>query len=178
MRVCYTISVYKIMFEIITLVILILSIVIHEVSHGYAANWLGDPTARLAGRLSPNPFLHIDPVGSVLVPAVLYITNAHFLLIRIISVTSGGGKLLLRVQVHFPIYSLLASLRYSFDFQSLLISLPISQKCLGMSFSSIFCLLFSTPFLFHLLMVRRLSHHSYRLGLHRNTALLQHIWRT
>ena len=79
MRVCYTISVYKIMFEIITLVILILSIVIHEVSHGYAANWLGDPTARLAGRLSPNPFLHIDPVGSVLVPAVLYITNAHFL---------------------------------------------------------------------------------------------------
>ena len=67
------------MFEIITLVILILSIVIHEVSHGYAANWLGDPTARLAGRLSPNPLLHIDPVGSVLVPAILYITNAHFL---------------------------------------------------------------------------------------------------
>jgi Zn-dependent protease len=67
------------MFEIITLIILILSIVIHEVSHGYAANWLGDPTARLAGRLSPNPLLHIDPIGSVLVPALLYISNAHFL---------------------------------------------------------------------------------------------------
>lgn len=67
------------MFEIITLLILILSIVIHEVSHGYAANWLGDPTARLAGRLSPNPFLHIDPIGSVLVPAVLFISHAPFL---------------------------------------------------------------------------------------------------
>lgn len=67
------------MFEIITLAILILSIVFHEVAHGYAANWLGDPTARLAGRLSPNPLLHIDPIGSVLVPTVLYMTSAPFL---------------------------------------------------------------------------------------------------
>ena len=74
----YTIE-YKAMFEIITLVILILSIVIHEVSHGYAANWLGDPTARLAGRLSPNPLLHIDPIGSVIFPAVLFLTHAPFL---------------------------------------------------------------------------------------------------
>lgn len=67
------------MFEIITLTILILSIVLHEVAHGYAANWLGDPTARLAGRLSANPLTHIDPVGSVLIPAVLYIMHAPFL---------------------------------------------------------------------------------------------------
>jgi Zn-dependent protease len=67
------------MFEIITLVILILSIVIHEVSHGYAANWLGDPTARLAGRLSPNPLLHIDPIGSVIFPAILFLSHAPFL---------------------------------------------------------------------------------------------------
>jgi Zn-dependent protease len=67
------------MLEIITLAILILSIVFHEVAHGYAANWLGDPTARLAGRLSPNPLLHIDPIGSVLVPAVLYMISAPFL---------------------------------------------------------------------------------------------------
>lgn len=67
------------MLEIITLVILILSIVLHEVAHGYAANWLGDPTARLAGRLSANPLLHIDPIGSVLVPGVLYLTGASFL---------------------------------------------------------------------------------------------------
>ncbi len=65
--------------QIITLAILILSIVLHEVAHGYAANWLGDPTARLAGRLSPNPLLHIDPLGSVIIPAILFLTGANFL---------------------------------------------------------------------------------------------------
>jgi Zn-dependent protease len=65
--------------EIMTLIILILSIVFHEVSHGYAANWLGDPTARLAGRLSANPLLHIDPLGSVIIPAILFLTGSPFL---------------------------------------------------------------------------------------------------
>lgn len=67
------------MLEIITLAILILSIVFHEVAHGYAANWLGDPTARLAGRLSANPLVHIDPIGSVLIPGALFITGMPFL---------------------------------------------------------------------------------------------------
>jgi len=65
--------------QIITLLILILSIVLHEVAHGYAANWLGDPTARLAGRLTPNPIPHIDPMGSVLIPGALFIMQAPFL---------------------------------------------------------------------------------------------------
>lgn len=65
--------------EIAVIIVLILSIVLHEVAHGYAANWLGDPTARLAGRLSPNPLLHIDPIGSVIVPLMLFLTNAGFL---------------------------------------------------------------------------------------------------
>lgn len=51
--------------------ILIISVVIHEVAHGYAAYYLGDPTAKLEGRLTLNPLVHIDPVGSVLVPALL-----------------------------------------------------------------------------------------------------------
>lgn len=50
------------------LAILIFSVVIHEVSHGLAANALGDPTAKYAGRLTLNPAKHLDPVGSVLVP--------------------------------------------------------------------------------------------------------------
>ncbi len=50
---------------------LIFSVVIHEVSHGYMAERLGDNTARLAGRLTLNPIKHLDPVGSFLVPAVL-----------------------------------------------------------------------------------------------------------
>ncbi len=64
---------------ILFVVILILSIVLHELAHGYAANWLGDPTARLAGRLTLNPVRHIDPLGSVLIPALLYLTQAPFL---------------------------------------------------------------------------------------------------
>ena len=65
--------------DIITLAILILSVVLHEVAHGYAANWLGDPTARLAGRLSPNPMLHVDPLGSIVVPAFLVLSGSSFL---------------------------------------------------------------------------------------------------
>jgi Zn-dependent protease len=47
------------------LVILIVSIIVHEVAHGFAANALGDPTARLAGRLTLNPIPHIDIFGSI-----------------------------------------------------------------------------------------------------------------
>ena len=65
--------------SIFTIVILIISVIIHEVAHGYAANSLGDPTAKLAGRLSLNPVRHVDPVGSILVPAILVLTNSAFL---------------------------------------------------------------------------------------------------
>lgn len=51
--------------------VLVMSVVVHEVAHGYAANHLGDPTARLQGRLTLNPIPHIDPIGSILVPAAL-----------------------------------------------------------------------------------------------------------
>lgn len=65
--------------SVIIIAVLIMSIVLHEVAHGYAANWLGDPTARLAGRLTINPISHIDPIGSVIIPAMLYLTNAEFM---------------------------------------------------------------------------------------------------
>jgi len=52
--------------------VLIMSVVAHEVSHGYAAALLGDPTARMAGRLTLNPIKHIDPIGSVVVPFISY----------------------------------------------------------------------------------------------------------
>ena len=48
-----------------------MSVVIHEVSHGAVAGLLGDPTARLAGRLTLNPLKHLDPVGSVILPLIL-----------------------------------------------------------------------------------------------------------
>ncbi len=65
--------------DIFVIAALILSIVIHELAHGHAANALGDPTARLAGRLSPNPLRHIDPLGSVIIPGILFLTNAGML---------------------------------------------------------------------------------------------------
>ncbi len=61
---------------ILSLVILILSIIAHEVAHGYAANSLGDPTARLAGRLTLNPLPHIDLMGSIVIPALLVFTGS------------------------------------------------------------------------------------------------------
>jgi Zn-dependent protease len=62
-----------------TIVVLILSVIMHEVAHGYAASRLGDPTARLAGRLTLNPLAHIDLFGSILIPALLVFTNAGVL---------------------------------------------------------------------------------------------------
>jgi len=53
-----------------SVLVLVFSVVAHEVSHGYMAQYLGDPTARLAGRLTLNPLRHIDPIGSLLVPFI------------------------------------------------------------------------------------------------------------
>ena len=47
------------------------AIILHEIAHGWIADKLGDPTARLLGRLTLNPIKHIDPVGTILMPAVL-----------------------------------------------------------------------------------------------------------
>lgn len=56
----------------VQIIILIFSVVIHEVSHGYAALMLGDRTAQDAGRLTLNPIKHLDPFGSLLLPTISY----------------------------------------------------------------------------------------------------------
>ena len=61
------------MYTIFGLIILIMSAVIHEVSHGYVANALGDPTAKYAGRLTLNPLKHLDPFGSIILPLMLLV---------------------------------------------------------------------------------------------------------
>ena len=63
---------------IFLIAILILSVVVHEVSHGYTAYLLGDPTAKRAGRLSMNPFKHLDLTGSFIVPLMLVILKSSF----------------------------------------------------------------------------------------------------
>ncbi len=62
------------------IVILIFSVVIHEVSHGYAALWMGDVTAKYADRLNLNPLKHLDPIGSVIVPGLLALSGTGFII--------------------------------------------------------------------------------------------------
>lgn len=65
--------------SIFIVAIIMFSAVIHEVMHGVAADKLGDPTARYAGRLTLNPIKHLDPFGSVLLPVILALTNSPIL---------------------------------------------------------------------------------------------------
>lgn len=66
------------MITILSIVILIFSIIIHEIAHGFMADRLGDPTARLQGRLTLNPIKHIDPVGSIIVPLITSLSGFTF----------------------------------------------------------------------------------------------------
>lgn len=54
---------------------IIFAITLHEAAHGYAARHFGDPTAWMLGRISANPLRHIDPIGTLLVPAVIVFTS-------------------------------------------------------------------------------------------------------
>jgi Zn-dependent protease len=64
---------------IFQLIILLFSVIIHEVFHGLAALRLGDDTAERMGRLTLNPIKHLDPIGSVLLPLMLVIINTGFI---------------------------------------------------------------------------------------------------
>jgi len=70
------VEIIKIIASILALAIAIIG---HEIMHGWVAYKYGDNTAKLEGRLSINPIVHIDLVGTILIPAILYITNAPFL---------------------------------------------------------------------------------------------------
>jgi Zn-dependent protease len=54
---------------------LIVAVILHEISHGVVASWFGDDTAKRAGRLTLNPIPHIDPVGSIVMPAMGALTG-------------------------------------------------------------------------------------------------------
>ena len=65
---------------VIKIAVLVFSVIMHEVAHGYAAYRLGDPTAKDAHRLTLNPLAHIDLMGSVLLPLILIIIKSPVLL--------------------------------------------------------------------------------------------------
>lgn len=66
----------ELLLPIISIAILLISSILHEVMHGYVAYRLGDPTAKLLGRITLDPRPHIDPLMSIIVPILVYISSA------------------------------------------------------------------------------------------------------
>lgn len=60
---------------LVSFLVLVLSLTVHEAAHAWSAYRLGDPTARMLGRLSLNPAVHVDPVGTVLFPLIALVTG-------------------------------------------------------------------------------------------------------
>lgn len=69
----------ELIFGLTTLIILIFSAILHEIAHGFVAERFGDPTARLAGRLTLNPKKHIDLFMSILLPLALLLSGSPIL---------------------------------------------------------------------------------------------------
>ena len=70
----------EVLITIFFLIILLFSVIIHELAHGSVAYSLGDPTAKYAGRLTLNPLKHLDPFGSVILPLLLFLSGSQFLI--------------------------------------------------------------------------------------------------
>jgi len=62
----------------VLLIPVLFAIIVHEVAHGWVAKYLGDPTAERLGRLTLNPIKHVDPIGTILVPALLVLLRTGF----------------------------------------------------------------------------------------------------
>jgi Zn-dependent protease len=63
----------------LSMLVLVFSLTVHEAAHAWTADKLGDPTARLLGRVSLNPIVHIDPIGTILLPLVAAVSGAPLL---------------------------------------------------------------------------------------------------
>lgn len=63
----------------LSILVLVFSLTVHEAAHAWTADKLGDPTARLLGRVSLNPMVHIDPIGTLLLPVIAALTGAPLL---------------------------------------------------------------------------------------------------
>jgi Zn-dependent protease len=72
----HDIDIVKVVASVIALAIAIIG---HEIMHGYVAYHYGDTTAKDAGRLSLNPIVHVDPIGTIALPLILFVTGAPFL---------------------------------------------------------------------------------------------------
>ncbi|MDR3352570.1 MAG: site-2 protease family protein [Zoogloeaceae bacterium] len=122
----------------------LLGIALHEAAHAYAARYFGDPTAERLGRISLNPLRHIDPVGTVLLPSLLFLSTG-FLFGYAKPVPVDFRRLrhpkrdMLWVAAAGPAANLFMALGWAF-FQMLLVSMPASgysQALMEMSYFGI-----------------------------------------
>jgi len=67
------------LYFVLSIPFFLLALVVHEYAHGWVADKLGDPTAKHSGRLTINPIAHIDPVGTIILPAFLLLVHSPFL---------------------------------------------------------------------------------------------------
>ena len=64
---------------VIWVIPILFAVTLHEAAHGWMANKLGDPTARMLGRLTLNPLKHVDPIGTILIPGILLLFRSPLL---------------------------------------------------------------------------------------------------
>lgn len=128
------------------LIILIFSAILHEVAHGFVANRFGDPTAKLAGRLTLNPKKHIDPFMSILLPLLLILSGSPVIFGAAKPVPidpfnlKEGRKDVALVALSGPLTNILIAVLASF----LIKSFPFISTFLPADLSSVLYSLFST----------------------------------
>ncbi len=105
---------------------LLLAVTAHEVAHGWVADKRGDPTARDLGRITLNPFAHIDPVGTIILPAILIVFQMQFLFgwakpvpVRFENLR-GGRKDMALVAASGPIANLLLAIASALVYRAVL----------------------------------------------------------
>jgi len=133
----------EIISAIFFIIIFIFSAVLHEIAHGWTANALGDPTAKNEGRLSLNPLKHLDPIGSVLLPASLILLGGGFIFGWAKPVPYNPYNLRNQkrdpalVALAGPAVNLLIALVFGFLLRGLLVWQGIAINAYGQSFSII-----------------------------------------
>lgn len=166
---------------IITLVILLFSVVLHELSHGVVADRLGDSTARFAGRLTLNPLPHLDLFGSILLPLFLFLVNSpiifgaakpvpvNFFNLRnpkrdmaLVSLAGPGANFILAIAFALPIrLGLLTqgSMGYEILLQAVVLNLVLGIFNLlpipPLDGSKVFASFFSEPMMYRILALER-----------------------
>lgn len=139
---------------LITLTILVFSAILHEVAHGFVAERFGDPTAKLAGRLTLNPKKHIDPFMSILLPFLLILSGSPVIFGAAKPVPidpfnlKEGRKDVALVALSGPLTNLIIAILASF----LIKLLPFSSNLLPPFLSSILYLLLSNVVALNLLL--------------------------